>query len=612
MANTPKPKSSFIDDVLAFVKDKKKLLLLLLLLGGTATVVTTAAVLLSSPGNSNNSQASSGLISGNEVPNLDFDKATLTASGNGIGARYDYRTMDRYQNDFYLQTGLNFFDGASGLTSEHTESAFSVYNVRTAEILFQYTFDLGDAHRAAVLDGSANNYLSELRIAFDGESTIFITLNTRFPATIAGSYTPLKTHAMSKFSTISNSDYFQFLLAFDINDNSTYTILDSRRSNQSDFYMNDLLYENDRLYIGASYGNPYLENPANGNEENFFDFLTIPTDIPTLTFVNQQPDFTNYILEVSVEGTTLEVIDMTPFTSNYGITIWFTGYQQGFETRYFTEEGQMVLTASFYNNNASTDASSISTFFDTFEATFLTEDSSVLVEAETESLAAHEAVLDTPNGDSFDYYSFNLRITGFFNFETGLFDHAINGYNVYGSNNVGGVIDRAEASKWPTLFLTDSGDSFLIDYDIVTNWEGQSSQIEISQLNPERLVDAVSTLSRYNLETGEKTVVIEHDNNGTFLSGIYETSDGYYLTGSYYATDANEIDSVDAFLVATNDAFVTQQELILSGSGDDMGQGIMLNASGRPVWIVMSKSTDGDFEGLDGDEDRFSSYFVSF
>jgi hypothetical protein len=376
--------------------------------------------------------------------------------------------------------------------------------------------------------------------------------------------------------------------------------------------MNDMLYENDRLYIGASYSNPYLENPANGNEENFFDFLTIPTDIPTLTFVNQQPDFTNYILEVSVEGTTLEVIDMTPFTSNYGIDIWFTGYQQGFETRYFTEEGQMVLSAGFHNHSGNTNVSTISTFFDTFEATFLPEDSSVLVEAETESLAAYEAYLDTPNSDSFTYTSFNLRITGFFNFETGLFDHAISGHIVYGSNNVGGVIDRAEASKWSTLFLTDSGDSFLIEYDIVTNWEGQSSQLEMSQLNPERLVDAVSTLSRYNLETGEKTVVIENDNNGTLLSGIYETSDGYYLTGSYYDTDTNEIDSVDAFLVATNDAFVTQQELILSGSGDDMGQGIMLNASGRPVWIVMSNSTDGDFAGLDGDENRFSNYFVSF
>jgi hypothetical protein len=254
----------------------------------------------------------------------------------------------------------------------------------------------------------------------------------------------------------------------------------------------------------------------------------------------------------------------------------------------------------------------ITTFFDQVDTTFIPENSTILTEAETNSQAAYEALLDTPIGEDFTSISFNLNLTGFFNFETGLFDHAMSGYNVYAYNYNNGQQQRAEAYNWPALYLTDSGDSFVIDTAVVTYWETQDFTQNLTQYNPAILENAVSTLSRYNLETGERTIVLENDNNGTILGGVYEKSNGYYLTGSYYDTGANDIDSVDAFLVATNDAFVTQQELILSGSGDDMGQSIMLNASGRPVWMVFSNSTDGDFAGLGGDENRYGTYSVSF
>jgi len=622
MANTPKPKSSFIEDVLAFVTDKKKLPLLLLLLGGTATVVTTAAVILSNPGSGSQSSNPgsggqvSGPISGNEVPNWDLDNATLTADGNGIGASFDFMWMGRYQNDFYLQAGRNYFEGATSQNQEHTENALALYNFRTGEIVFEYTFEIGDAHRTAILGGEYYESWTDFRIAFDNESTLYTTVYTNFPTTLAGSYSPLKNHVTEKFGAVTNNDYFQFIIAFDINDATTYTILDSRRSNNSDLNIGDILYENDRLYISTQFRKGYLENTVNQNEENIFDFMTLPTEIPQLTAAsNNQTSMLTYLMEVNVEGTTLSVLDITPFASNFNSNLWFQGYRQGYETRYFTEEGQMVLTVNFWNNNVNNLNNSnagMTAFFDELDTTFIPENSTILEEAETNALAAYEAVLDTPNSELFTSISFNLNLTGFFNFETGLFEHAVSGYNVYGYNYNNGQEQRAEAYNWPLLFLTDSGDSFVIDNKILSSWQGQMTSQGISQLNPARLLDAVSTLSRYNLETGEKTVVIEHDNNGTFLSGVYEKSNGYYLLGSYYKTDTNEIDSVDAFLAATNDAFVTQQELILSGSGDDMGQAIMLNASGRPVWIVVSNSTDGDFAGLGGVENRFSTYSVSF
>ena len=620
MANTPKPKSSLIDDVLAFVTDKKKLPLLLLLLGGTATVVTTAVV-LSNPGsgasssqggNSASQGGSTGPISGNEVPDLDLENPTLSADNNGMGASFDFLYFSRFQNDYYLQTGLNYFEGATPGEQAHTENVFAIYNFRTGEIIFEYTFEYADAYRSGLIAGTENNYNGNLRVAFDGASTIYVLVDTPLPSTIGGTYSAMRTHATTKFTSIYDYERFQFLLAFDIEDTTSYTIIDSLKVNYSDFEMNDILYENDQLYVASNFSKSYLENSGSRNDDLVFNFMTVPTEIPTLTVVssNQQQRI-GYLTQVSVEGTTLEVIDHSPIASNYNVNLWFQGYRQGFETRYFTEEGSMVLTANFWNNQNS-NALDIPAFFDNLETTFLEDNATVLSESETKIIAAYDAILDTPNGDSFTSHQFNLNFNGFYNFETGILEDAYTGYNVWTYNYNGGQEQRAQASSWPTLFLTDSGDSFIIENESLREWESDGSLQLWSEYNPEYLVSAVSTVYRYNIETGEKTLVIENDNNGTVITGVYEKSDGYYLTGSYYETDTNEVSSVDAFLRATNDAFVTQQELVLSGSKDDIGQLIMLDGSGRPVWIVMSNSIDGDFAGLGGVENRFTTYSVSF
>jgi hypothetical protein len=319
----------------------------------------------------------------------------------------------------------------------------------------------------------------------------------------------------------------------------------------------------------------------------------------------------SFITEMSIEGTTLEVLDMTPVASNYSTNIWFGGYTQGFETRYFTEEGHMVIYANFHTNRLN-NSTSLLTSFENVETTFLLDDNAVFEEANEKASLALEKVLDTPNGDIYDRFDSNLLFVGFLNFETETFEQTFIGYGIYASNHSGGTQKYTNFYSHPHIFTTDSGDMFIIENQLLESWEGNQRNNDWSNLNPNFMKDAISTLSRYDLETGEKTILLQHENDGTIISSVYEKRDGFYITGSYYETLSNDVESVDAFLRATNESFVTQQELILSGSKDDVGHGIVLNASGQPVWIVMSNSNDGDFEGLDSTDDDFKFYYVSF
>jgi hypothetical protein len=314
---------------------------------------------------------------------------------------------------------------------------------------------------------------------------------------------------------------------------------------------------------------------------------------------------------MSIEGTTLEVLDMTPVASNYSTNVWFGGYIQGFETRYFTEEGYMVISANFYTNLLN-NSSSLLTSFENVETTFLLDDNAVFEEANEKASLALEKVLDTPNGDIYNRFDSNLSFVGFLNFETETFEETFIGYGIHASNHSGGTQKYTNAYSHPQIFTTDSGDMFIIENQLLESWERNGQNNDWAHFNPDYMKDAISTLSRYDLETGEKTILLQHENDGTIISSVYEKRDGFYITGSYYETLSNDVESVDAFLRATNESFVTQQELILSGSKDDVGQGIVLDASGRPVWIVMSNSNDGDFEGLDSTDDDFKFYYVSF
>lgn len=163
-------------------------------------------------------------------------------------------------------------------------------------------------------------------------------------------------------------------------------------------------------------------------------------------------------------------------------------------------------------------------------------------------------------------------------------------------------------SDGETAFIIETDTSFLYPEIQVTNygWSG---------FNPDYRVYTYNAISRINLDTNEVTLIEENDDNGKYISGIYQKNGGYYISGTYYeCEDKPEVQSTDAFLLEVDENLVTLNELVLAGSGDDNGSQITLNSQGRPVWLVQSNSTDGDFAeaGASNTEGRFKVYSVTF
>jgi hypothetical protein len=627
MANQPKQKSTFIDDMFALVKGKRKLSLLLLLLGGCATVVTTAVLIgnpvdnpssqhgTTSQDSSNSQSSNTSVTSGNVIPDWNFANPTVSPEGSSLGASFDFNGFIRYQNDFYLQGGRYFINRTLSTSYEHTEQAFAVYNIRTSEILYEYTFDLGSEQQAVVLDNGVNsNFMTDIIVAFDGDSTIYVAIQTNLPTTIAGSFTPMKTYVTEKYGSVDDTIY-EFLLAFDLSDDTTYTILDSRTMTFPDFRLNDILFDNNRLYFSVYFRKGFLENDQFGNVDNVFDFISVPGDFPRfdLAIANDTNAHLYYILEATLDASLLTFVKLTPVASNYSAMIYFEGYRQGYETRYFNEDGEMFIRARFQSGRLrGVGSRDIPTTFDSLETTFLPDNTSILDEIETEVTAAYDTISNVSFWDDLTTISFVVNFYGFFNFESNQIDHAIADFSVF-DNVFGATLNlRVDVSRYLAFSKTDSGEMFIIDNTSSYAVDYLNPDDNVALSGPSKLVDSMSILSRFNSETGEKTLVLEYSDKEKVIQGVYEKANGYYLTGSYYETVDNDVAAEDAFLIETDTAFVTQQELILSGSNIDRGVQIALNASGRPIWLVFSNSIDGDFEGLSEDETRLTRYTVSF
>jgi hypothetical protein len=126
----------------------------------------------------------------------------------------------------------------------------------------------------------------------------------------------------------------------------------------------------------------------------------------------------------------------------------------------------------------------------------------------------------------------------------------------------------------------------------------------------------VSRLYRINLETQAKTLLLDYENEGVYLTGIYRYTGGFYVTGVYNDSDefTTGLGKAEAFLSAYNTTFTKTGEVVLSGSEDDTTQGIILDDTNKPVWLVTSNSNDGDFATVasDNTEKTNRQYYVRF
>ena len=618
--------------MIAFVTDKKKLPLLLLLLGGGATVVT-GTVLLANPGNGGNTTSQPGgsvvPFSGDDVPEWDFDNATLDGDATTVGVGYDYNWYSRFQNEYYYQVGRNLIEGAPTTgnieVERYTEMLFSIYNMRTTEVEFLYHFELSEARKTYLLETEDFDYnYMWLRLAYDQEDTILALLTLRLPTgdevALGGDYAPIETYLASRFNIDQEESWNEYtvLLRFDVNDNTEYTILDAYDRDSTSITVNDILIEDGKLFLSTQVNKFTIDNPLT-NAGSKFSFLDIPESYPT--FVNYQQNIGNpqfsYLVEVDFSNAqAFETIRTTAISFDGSSNVWFYGFRQGFETKYINENGEMALGLNGYlypQNEAA-----ITTHFTDLENNFLTTEEETrlypLVEAKAKEFynrTAEYAVNFSMN--------INFNMFGFYNFETGLMTK--NNYAVYAWQSV--TIDTVRyqfTNNYSSniIAMSDGETAFLIESEISTLYPEQLMQYNYggwSGLSPDYRVYTYNALSSVNLDTNEVTLIEENDDNGKYVAGVYQKNGGYYLTGTYYETEATrDVQSTDAFLIEVDEDFNIVNELVLAGSGDDNGSQITLNSQGRPVWLVSSNSTDGDFAeaGASNTDGRYKVYSVTF
>ena len=628
MAN--QQKESIVNKLIAFVTDKKKLPLLLLLLGGGATVVT-GTVLLANPGNGGNTTSQPGgsvvPFSGDDVPEWDFDNATIDGDATTVGVGYDYNWNTRFQNEYYYQVGRNLIEGAPTTgnieVERYTEMLFSIYNMRTTEVEFLYHFELSEARKTYLLETEDFDYnYSWLRQAYDQEDTILALLTLRIPTgdevALGGDYAPIETYLASRFNIDQEESWNEYtvLLRFDINDNTEYTILDAYDRDNNSISVNDILIEDGKLFLSTQVNKFTIDNPLT-NAGSKFSFLDIPESYPT--FVNYQQNIGNpqfsYLVEVDFSNAqAFETIRTTAISFDGSSNVWFYGFRQGFETKYINENGEMALGLNGYLYPQ--DEAAITTHFTDLENNFLTTEEETrlypLVEAKAKEFynrTAEYAVNFLMN--------ININMFGFYNFETGLMTK--NNYAVYAWQSV--TIDTVRYQfnnnySSSIIAMSDGETAFLIESEISTLYpEQQNNYGGWSGLSPDYRVYTYNALSSVNLDTNEVTLIEENDDNGKYVAGVYQKNGGYYLTGTYYESEATrDVQSTDAFLIEVDEDFNIVNELVLAGSGDDNGSQITLNSQGRPVWLVQSNSTDGDFAeaGASNTDGRYKVYSVTF
>jgi hypothetical protein len=639
MANQENKKENNKKGLIWFLQQKKNLPLILSLFGGFATVVTGTILLASGGGGSTNGSSQGGSqtsqpsngggFSGNELPDWDLSNPTISAEGSAIGVSYDQQHFRRNQESLLYQGGRNFLEDAPVENWVLAENSFSIFNMRTSEVIFQYTFTYGQTYKDFLFENyeDMGGYYFQLRFAYDGASTIYALVSLRlgfqneFNSTsnyvLDGSFTPMVTYVNNNLGGNLNLDY-QFLLTFDINNPTSYTIVAGRDAsyNHNGFFAEEVLFENNTLYMSTIFGKSVIDNPTLLPNRSYFSFITRPTSYPTFVTPANNERF-SYLVELNVSNiNAITTTRITPITFDTAGSIWFYGYMQGFDTKYFDTEGGMYLSAVTYAYLTPT--STLETFISTLEDNFLeAADREALYQEATdklnEILDGMREIVTTPLS-----LDINFHISGFFNFTTGKLQNPLVNVNAWYNQRDFQNLDNdtwIQGHRSQSYISMDNGEVYIIESNyFYTYTRNQTTFGGFSNLNEDNLISSYNALYRVNLSTNVKTLIEENDNNGKTISGIFEKEGGYFITGSYYKTDSNDVESVDAYLMEVDLAFEKVQEIVLSGSGDDQGVTIALNSSGRPVWIVSSNSTDGDFAAFatSNPDNRFTTYSVSF
>ncbi len=599
----------------SFVSQHKKVALLLILLTSTALVACDRNSTNSSGSNSSgtgSSVTSSGVSSseefnGSEVPNWDLENPVISTASTGLDLGLDQQYFGRTEGDYALYAGIKKFEGATNPGIGYR--TFVIINQKTRTEFFRWELDPSDTFETWAVANSQGNYWGGEGFTFE-DNTLYATLRvnpqvnySQVDSRLGGDYEPfinyINTNYATKYSDINSrlSREYRFIFSADLT-TKAITILGA--SDVYDYEVRELFAHENVLYTTMQvYKGSISTNP-------FESLLPLPTEVPSMTQNNR---FYSVIYQLDLED--LSVVQTNVIGGTTDIYPFFRNLVRGFDAVNFDNAGNLFLNMNFnFNFNSSNfTRADIATQINAFNTTALT--STQLSALKQEQIPVIENYYDLIAEDNtITNWYFSINLSGGFNLETNTFDTVFSGSNTWYNDNSNET--SYEGNRWQQYFEYED-ESYIIENDRLIIRD--NNQMYYNWL-AEDATYSVSKLYRYNLETQAKTLLLDYDNEGVYLTGIYRNTQGFYLTGVFNNSTefTTGLGKAEAFLRAYNTNFIKTGEVVLSGSEDDIGQGITLDGEGKPVWVVTSNSVDGDFAevGAGNTNGLYRQYFVRF
>jgi hypothetical protein len=603
--------------------NKHKKWLVLLLISFSVTLSTVAIVMgvspaSSSPSTSNLSSSTTssssatttsspssdaGPFSGSEVPNWDFSNPVISADGIFFDLGFDRNLSTSRQGEYLVGVGGVYKDDMPDNLSESTKTHFLQYTVRikdlrTDDMIFDYTFDSGSDYYASLLVGQPSQSLGQsfANVVFDGHQTIYVVIDLNLVVypnfggqefyIRRGSFSPVVDAIVAlnaNFLVQPTSIGFESLFfKFNLNNSSGYDLL-GFRSRSFGSVLQGLYLEDNALY-------GFLQSlPQPGSLPNAVHSFPSLTNFPT----SEAPLVeANTIFKVKFNvGEQGALMQDTSFIYSFGTTsnlnlivnASFAPRRQGFNNMFRNDDNKFFLSVNFMISQGNQSLGTYEDFVLNSDFSFLSsKDGLNEFLDEVRTLHTARQSFFKPEKDTLMFPNFIVQ--GTFNPETGYLEQPT--FSFYDAD-----FDSATSSFYNILILQTK--FYLNNGDLVLS--KRTSAGFSNNLNEFDVYDQVVTL--IPSDGSPQTEILNYNLEDDFIfTNLYEKEGGYYLSGtlaegSTYPTVTNRA----AVLFELDNNFVETNRIILNGSGHDIGSAITLNTSLRPIWLVTSNSIDGDF-----------------
>jgi hypothetical protein len=605
-----------------FINKHKKWLLLLLI--SFSVTLSTIVVILggsptsSSPSTSNPSSSTTssssatttsspssdaGPFSGSEVPNWDFSNPVISADGIFFDLGFDRNLFTSRQGDYLVGVGGVYKDDMPENLSDSTQSHFLQYTIRikdlkTDDMLFEYTFDSGSDYYASLLDKEPTRDLGQsfTNFVFDGQQTIYVVLNldiVLFPDfggqefyVRRGSFSPVIDAILELNSNFLDqptpNGYESLFLKFNLNNSSSYELLGFRSRSYRNVFQG-LYLEDNALY---GFLQPLTQPGSFQNSVHSFPSLTnFPTSEAPLVEANT---IFKVKFNIGEQGTLTQDTSFaysfgTTSNSNLLVNASFAPRRQGFNSVFRNDENKFFLSINFMISQGNQSLAVYEDFVLNSDFSFLPSKDG-LNEFLDEVRALHTARPNffKPEKDTLMFPNFIVQ--GTFNPETGYVEQPLFSFSDSDFDNA--TFSSYTIQFFQTKFYLNNGDLVL---------SKRTSAGYSNGLNEFDVYEQVVTL--IPSDGSPQTEILNYTLDDDFIfANLYEKEGGYYLSGtlaegSTYPTVTYRA----AVLIELDDSFNETNRIVLNGSGHDIGSSITLNTSLRPIWLVTSNSIDGDF-----------------